>query len=164
MVESYHNGTPGEPRRRPSKKDYLRNFGNSSEPPIGIYMILENKKGRTKALGSKSSRNSYFKRSRLILRPLALRHLILRAFWPILQKLCQNWLLSHFNKFCGCFVFALMCVFDGSCVSPLMLLFVASFCQTWGMKTPLGWRLLGGSQMSWDRGRQSEVRFARLRV
>jgi len=76
-----------------------------------------------------------------------------RHLW--FENLQQNlWLL------CVCFD---VC-FDGSCVSPLMLLFVASFCQTWGMKTSLGWRLLAGSQMSWDRRRQNEVRFSRLRV
>ena len=53
-------------------------------------MILKSKKGRAKVLGSKSSRNSYFSRSRLILRLSALRHLIFIAIWWIFQKLCWN--------------------------------------------------------------------------
>ena len=59
-------------------------------------MIFESKKGRTKVLGSKFSRNSYFSRSRLIVWPPALRHLIFASIWTIWQKLCWNCVFSHF--------------------------------------------------------------------
>ena len=59
-------------------------------------MIFKSKKGRTKVLGSKSSRNSYFSRSRLIVWPAALLHLIFTSIWAIWQKLCWNCLFSSF--------------------------------------------------------------------
>ena len=59
-------------------------------------MIFESKKGRTKVLGSKFSRNSYFSRSRLIVWPPALRHLIFASIWTVWQKLCWNYVFSNF--------------------------------------------------------------------
>ena len=91
-------------------------------------MIFESKKGRTKVLGSKSSRNSYFSRSRLIVWPSALRHLIFASIWAIWQKLCWNCLFSEFCDrgymsvclflsflFCGSDVFLLRCFFLWPC-------------------------------------------------
>ena len=91
-------------------------------------MIFKSKKGRAKVLGSKSSRNSYFSRSRLIVRPSALRHLIFASIWAIWQKLCWNCLFSEFCDrgymsvclflsflFCGSDVFLLRCFFLWPC-------------------------------------------------
>ena len=61
------------------KIDGVKKFG-AKVVPIYIERIPESKKGRTKVLGSKCSRNSYFSRSRLILWPLALRYLIFETF------------------------------------------------------------------------------------
>ena len=96
-------------------------------------MIFESKKGRTKVLGSKFSRNSYFSRSRLIVRPSALRHLIFASIWAIWQKLCWNCLFSEFcdRGYMSVCLF-LSFLFCGSDVSASMLLFVALLChETW---------------------------------
>ena len=96
-------------------------------------MIFGSKKGRTKVLGSKFSRNSYFSRSRLIVWPSALRHLIFASIWAIWQKLCWNCLFSEFcdRDYMSVCLF-LSFLFCGSDVSASMLLFVALLChETW---------------------------------
>ena len=66
--ENLNKESQKRPRHRKNSTNLVNKFKDN--------LISESKKGRTKVLGSKCSRNSYFSRSRLIVWPPALRHLI----------------------------------------------------------------------------------------
>ena len=68
-------------------QDYFCNFENSGKLYIVKYTSEESKKGRTKVVGPKSSRNSYFSKSRFIFWLSDLCHLSFTQNRSFFQKL-----------------------------------------------------------------------------